>query len=107
MSLNAIELVNGLLGFEYETAAFDWLSLHAGLQFLVAEAMNPEDATSAYAVGPEVGARLFMLGSAPEGFWVGPYTGLAFVSGKSYFERSGDIGFTAGGMAGLTLIVFD
>lgn len=107
ITLNPIELVNGLLSFEAETAPFDMLSLHAGMQFLVEEALHPDDNSSAFAIGPEIGARLFVFGDAPEGFWVGPFAGLAFVSGKNNFERSGDLGFNTGAMAGMTMLFFD
>lgn len=107
ISLNPIELPNGLLGFEYERAVFDNLSVHAGLNFLVDEALNPNDAISAYAIGPEAGLRFFLAGTAPQGLWLGPFAGISYVSGKKDLERRGDIGFSAGAMAGATMIFFD
>jgi hypothetical protein len=107
LTMNAIELVNGLLSFEYETAPSSLFSLHAGMSFLVSEALHPNDAVSAFAIGPEVGARLFFLGDAPSGFWIGPFGGLSFVSGKKNLERQGELGFTAGVLAGVSWVVFD
>lgn len=100
-TVNPFDLSAGIINFEYEGALGPFLSLHMGLDFLVFD-------DDVMAVGPRMGARLFLFGGAPGGLWAGPFGGVAYVRGDNAAGEEGqDIGAYAGGMVGYTLIPFD
>jgi hypothetical protein len=106
LTVNPIDAVNGFLNFEYEHALGSWVSLHAGLNFLVWEGVWQQPHGSTFAFGPEAGVRLFLIGDAPQGLWLGPYVGLGYVRVDQTPGLDG-VGLYGGAMVGGTLVAFD
>lgn len=108
VTVNPIDLVNGSVNFEIESAIASRVSLYGGVTFLVWEGVfNERDGDGYFAIGPELGARLFLLGDAPVGLWVGPFAGLAYVSVEDSGRTAEALGAYAGGMAGVTVVMLD
>lgn len=106
-TVNPFDLSAGIINFEYEGAIGPFLSMHMGLDFLTFDGFSESDG-DIFAVGPEMGLRLFPFASAPAGIWAGPFAGVTYLRGES--QRGEDvhgIGGYAGGMIGFTLIPFD
>jgi hypothetical protein len=107
LTLNIIDPGGRTASLEIEHAIYPWLSVHGGLTALIDEALRSQAEVSAYGLGPEGGLRLFLLGDAPHGLWIGPSATIAWINGKSGRDREQAIGFAASGMAGLTVLLFD
>ncbi len=107
ITVQPIDLFTGNINLEYERALASRVGLYAGLNFLVMRGLLlPQETRQRLAIGPELGLRIYLIGRAPGGLWVGPYVNAAYVRDTS----PGD-GFTrdalalgAGGMAGLNLL---
>ncbi|MCA9583620.1 MAG: hypothetical protein KC416_17595 [Myxococcales bacterium] len=107
ITVNPVDLVNGQFNFEFEGAVSPFASLHAGVNFLVWDGVFTDDSGDTFTIGPEVGFRLFPFMGAPEGLWLGPYAGLAYVHASRGGSDATGMGYYFGGMVGATLILFD
>jgi hypothetical protein len=108
VTVNPVDLVNGVVNFEIEGALAERVSMYGGVTFLVWEGVfNERDGDGYFAAGPELGLRLFLLGDAPIGLWVGPYAGLAYVTVEDGGASADALGIYAGGMAGVTVALLD
>ncbi len=108
VTVNPVDLVNGSVNFEIESALASRLSLYGGVNFLVWEGVfNDREGDGYFAVGPELGLRLFLLGEAPVGLWVGPFAGIAYVSVEDSGRSAEAVGGYVGGMAGVTVVMLD
>ncbi|MCA9602212.1 MAG: hypothetical protein KC417_09320, partial [Myxococcales bacterium] len=107
VTVNPIDLVNGYVNFEIDTAIASALSFHAGLNFLVWDGVWEEHSGDAFAIAPELGLRLYPFLSAPAGLWIGPFVGVAYVSVDNGNDSASTAGVYAGGEIGFTLILFD
>ena len=108
LTVNPIDLVNGYINFELDAALVPFLSFHSGVTFVVWDGVWDDDVNGdIFAVGPEMGLRLYPFAGAPGGLWVGPYAGLAYVRVESQSGVERSAGFYGGGMVGATLIIAD
>ncbi len=103
LSLNPAILLLGGIGAELEGAVGANVSLFASPSVLLFPSpLLWSDATnvSVSGFGIDGGLRVFPGGSAPKGFWFGPYGGLAVASVTSGRNRSKLHARTVGGMLG-------
>jgi hypothetical protein len=105
VTVSPIELFSGQFNIEYEHALRDYFSLYGGLNFLAFRGVWAVDYDRAFAVGPEFGARAYLIGNAPAGLWVGPYVGLAYVSNTYNGSTVSSLGYGVGAMAGVNLLI--
>lgn len=104
-----LDLLVGTIRFEYEHALAQFLSVHVTAGALLFEGLGvtiPEGA-SYYALAGGLGARFFMLGHAPEGFWIGPRAQLAYANVKIDDASGSGVGYSAGGELGYTFLFGD
>ena len=106
-TVQPFDLATGIVNFEYEGALLPFVSIHMGLDFLTWDGFSAGDG-DVFAVGPEMGLRVFPFMAAPAGFWLGPFAGVAYVRAENQLGEDVErIGGYAGGMVGFTLIPFD
>lgn len=103
LTVNPVGLVNGQINFEIEHATGPKTSVYGGLNFLIVQPQFGSPGGRVTGVGPELGARFFILGTAPEGVYVSPFVDAAILQNRDDVS----LGYAVGGMAGLTLIPFD
>jgi hypothetical protein len=104
ITANPLDLVSGIVNFQLEHAIAYRASAYVGVNFLVISPVWDHSRGSGYfAVGPEAGVRFFLIGTAPEGLFIGPFGTIDYVSASDHSTA----GFSAGGMAGVTVIAFD
>lgn len=102
-----LELAHGSFNFEYEGVLVPFVSFHMGLDFLTFDGFDEDDG-DLFAVGPQMGLRLYPFMGAPSGFWINPFVGVTYVRGETQLGESvEDLGGYAGGMIGATIIPFD
>src|SRR3954468_10538022 len=78
LTVNPIDLFTGNINIEYERAVASRVGLYGGLNFLVMHGvLLPNDTTKRFAIGPELGVRIYLIGRAPGGVWLGPYVNAA------------------------------
>lgn len=106
ITMMPVELFSGTLNIEYEQALASYASLYGGLNFIAFRGVLATGYDRAFVVGPEVGARFYLLGDAPAGLWIGPYLGASFVSNTVAGTTRDSFGWGAGAMAGINLIFF-
>lgn len=102
-TLNPLALQNQQLGVEYERAFGKGLSLYLAPEFAY---RRTEEAWQLTLAGT-LGARLFVLGSAPSGIYFGPEVSTLYQRGYrgQVLRRSWGLGF--GGSVGWTLVLFN
>jgi hypothetical protein len=105
ITVNPIDLFTGTANIEYERALSTWISLYGGINFLYFGGVLRLDTPTRFAIGPELGARLYVIGNAPSGLWLGPYVNTAYVSNYSGGSNYGSLGLGAGAMAGFNLVL--
>ena len=109
VTLNPLPLVAGIVSVEYERAVHDRVSLFlqpSVIAFKGAYPKLPED-SSLWGLGANAGARLFVTGRAPEGFWIGPQAGVAYVNATLHDVNGSAVGYSAGGLVGYTWLFGD
>ena len=107
LTVNPIDLFTGTINIEYERAVANKVGLYGGLNFMVMRGLlYSQDAGNRFAVGPELGLRLYLIGRAPGGLWLGPYVNGAYVrhSGNDDFGARDSLALGGGGMAGVNLL---
>lgn len=107
LSINPALLLLGGIGAEVEGAVGANVSLFASPSVLLFPSpLLLPDATdvSVSGFGLEGGLRVFPGGSAPKGFWIGPYAGLASASATSGRSSGHASALTVGGMLGYSWI---
>ena len=63
------------------------------------------ETSSTFAFGPEAGLRLYLIGNAPAGPWLGPYADASLVQNSYAGQNLVSLGCSAGRMAGLNVVV--
>jgi len=103
ITLNPLALRFQQLGIEYERALGPVFSIYLAPQ----GAYGRQGGSSSLSLGAELGLRVFFLGKAPVGLWIGPeLSGTYGRQSSGGVTRSG-FGFGVGGGAGWTLVFFD
>jgi hypothetical protein len=105
ITVNPIDLFTGTANVEYERALTSWISLYGGINFLYFGGVLRLNTPTRFAIGPELGARLYVIGNAPAGLWLGPYVNTAYVSNYDGATSYGSLGLGAGAMAGFNLVL--
>jgi hypothetical protein len=98
-------LIDGRINFEFDSALNPWLSFNAGVNFLAFNGVFDNTEDSYFAVGPRFGLRLYMLGTAPAGLWIGPFIDLYYVRWGETQEDRRAFGLATGGEIGVTFIL--
>ncbi|MBX7117293.1 MAG: DUF3575 domain-containing protein [Myxococcaceae bacterium] len=106
ITLAPVELFSGTFNIEYEHAVAPWVGLYGGVNFLAFRGVLSPGYDRTLSVGPEVGARFYLLGNAPAGLWLGPYLGAAYVSNTAQGISQSSFGWGVGAMAGVNLVLF-
>lgn len=105
ITVSPLDLFTGTFNLEYERAVASSLGIYGGVNFLYFDGVLRPGAGTVFAVGPEIGARLYLIGDAPAGLWLGPYLNGAYVRNVSGGVASSSFGYGAGGMAGFNLVL--
>lgn len=92
ITVNPLAFLFGTANVEIEHGFHDRFSLFAGPQLLFLDDI--------FGVGVQGGARVFMIGHAPEGFWIGPQFTFAYAS---VGDATG-VAYGLGGLLGYTFI---
>lgn len=107
LTVNPIDLFTGTINLEYERAIASRVGFYGGMNFLVMRGvLLPSQTARRFAIGPELGVRIYLIGRAPGGIWLGPYVNAAYVR-ESYdggnYNRD-NLALGAGGMGGVNLL---
>ncbi len=103
LTTDPLGLLAGRVNLQIEGAASSFLSLYGGINFLVIEPLLGDSHGRVFGVGPEIGLRFYLIGDAPEGWYLGPYMDIAYLTR----DDSSDVGYALGGATGFNLILFD
>ena len=95
VTTNPLGMALGIFNLEYERAVYDRVSIYGGPSYF---GLGVDD-TSIDAFGIDAGARFFVSGQAPEGFFLSPGVGVAHVSATG---SDSVIGWTASALFGYT-----
>jgi hypothetical protein len=106
ITVNPIDLFTGTINIEYERAVASRIGVYTGLNFIAYRGVLLPQAASRIALGPEIGMRVYLIGRAPGGLWLGPYLNAAWVHDTSpdAVTTRDTLGLGAGGMAGINLL---
>lgn len=96
ITTNPLGMALGIFNIEYERAVSDRVSVYGGPSYF---GLGIGD-ESIDAFGLDLGARFFVSGQAPEGFFLSPGLGLAYVTASATDESL--FGWTASGLLGYT-----
>ncbi len=97
----------GIVKVEYESAISSWSSVYVAPSVLAFKSpllSEPQD-SSLVAAGVDTGVRFFFTGRAPEGVWIGPQVGLAYVQGSVNGEQASAVGYDCAALFGGTVLV--
>ncbi|HEY8209368.1 MAG TPA: hypothetical protein VIG99_17890 [Myxococcaceae bacterium] len=103
ITLNPLAIRNQQLGIEYERALGPIFSIYLQPQAAYAR----RGGASSLWVGGEAGLRVFFLGKAPVGLWIGPEASGTYGRVTSEGVTRSGWGFGVGAAAGWTLVFFD
>ncbi|HVE86434.1 MAG TPA: hypothetical protein VND93_26440 [Myxococcales bacterium] len=103
ITLNPLALRYQQLGIEYERALGPVFSIYLSPQ----AAYGVRGGASSLQVGAEAGLRVFFLGKAPVGLWIGPEVSGTYGRVSSDGVTRWGVGTGVGGGAGWTLVFFD
>src|SRR5262245_14996911 len=71
LTVNPIDLFTGNINLEYERAVGSRVGLYGGINFLVMRGvLLPAETRQRFAIGPELGLRVYLVGRAPGGLWL-------------------------------------
>lgn len=104
LTVAPIDLFIGTLNLEFERALATRVSGYGALNLMLYRPILYPSQGNSFGLGPELGLRIYLLGRAPAGLWVGPYINALWVrnAGEGYSVDS--LGLGAGGMAGVNLV---
>ena len=105
ITINPLPLVIGMVSMEYERATSESLSLYVAPSYWSLSLGTDADEFSVFAYGLGLGARYFMTGVAPEGFWVAPGVELAFAGAEYRGAEGSGIGYGIGAQLGYTWLI--
>jgi hypothetical protein len=103
LTVEPIDLLTGTFNLQYERAFSPSLSAYLGLNYLYISGVDQPNSGTQLALGPEIGVRLYLIGRAPAGLWIGPDLSTAWVRNVSYGQEWDSLGYSAGGMVGVNL----
>jgi hypothetical protein len=103
LTVEPIDLLTGTFNLQYERAFSPALSAYLGLNYLYISGFDQPNSGTQLALGPEIGLRLYLIGRAPAGLWIGPDLSTAWVRNVSYGQEWDSIGYGVGGMVGINL----
>jgi len=107
ITINPLPLVVGMISGEFERAANDRVSIYVAPTYWNLSFGPDDDEFEIFSYGLGFGARYFMAGIAPEGFWIAPGVEVAY-AGAEYNGASGSsIAWGAGAQLGYTWLIGD
>src|SRR5258708_2768252 len=104
VTVNPIDMFLGTLNVEYERAVASRLGLYGGVNFGFYRGVLQTGDVRPMFVGPEVGLRVYLIGRAPGGLWIGPYGNAAWVRNTDTSGSIDSLGLGLGAMAGINLL---
>lgn len=104
-TVNPGALIDGRINFEFDSAINPWLSFNAGVNFLTFRGAFDDTDEDYFGIGPRFGLRLYMLGTAPAGLWIGPFVDLYYVNWPDGNQDDRGFGYATGGEIGVTFIL--
>ena len=107
LTINPLPLVLGMVALEYERATSENLSLYVAPSYWSLSFGSGDDEFGFASYGLGIGARYFMSGVAPEGFWVAPGIDIGFASAEWRGVEGSGVGFGIGAQLGYTWILGD
>jgi hypothetical protein len=105
VTVNPIDMFTGTLNVEYERAVASRLGLYGGLNFGYMRGVLSTSEVRPLAIGPELGLRVYLIGRAPGGIWIGPYGNMAWVRNTDASGSVDSLGLGFGAMAGINLLL--
>lgn len=103
LTVEPIDLLTGTFNMQFERAFAPSLSAYLGLNYLYVTGLEVPGSATEVALGPEAGIRLYLIGRAPAGLWLGPDISTAWVRNVGDGRVMDRAGLSAGGMVGLNL----
>jgi hypothetical protein len=94
LTVEPIDLLTGTLNLQYERALIPAVSGYVGFNYLYFSGYDEPNAGTQLAIGPEIGLRLYLVGRAPAGLWIGPDLGTAYVENLRNGEHTVSLGFS-------------
>jgi hypothetical protein len=104
ITVNPIDMFTGTLNVEYERAVASRLGLYGGLNFGYMRGVLSGGDVRPLFIGPELGMRVYLIGRAPGGLWLGPYGNFAWVRNSDQTGSIDSFGLGFGAMAGINLL---
>ncbi len=105
VTVNPIDMFTGMLNVEYERAVATRLGLYGGVNFGYMRGVLSNSDVRPLTVGPEIGLRVYLIGRAPGGLWIGPYGNAAWVRNTDASGSIDSLGLGFGAMAGINLLL--
>jgi hypothetical protein len=105
LTVEPIDLLTGTFNLQYERAISPSWSAYLGLNYLYVSGVDQPSSGTQLALGPEIGLRLYMIGRAPAGLWIGPDLSAAWVRNVGFGEQWDSLGYSVGGMVGVNLVL--
>jgi hypothetical protein len=105
LTVEPIDLLTGTFNLQYERAFSPSWSAYLGLNYLYVSGADQPNSGTQLALGPEIGLRLYLIGRAPAGLWIGPDLSTAWVRDVSYGQEFDSLGYSVGGMVGVNLVL--
>jgi hypothetical protein len=107
LTIDPASLAFGVVKVEYERAFSSWGSVYVAPSVLAFQSplLSSPKNSGFTAAGADTGVRFFFTGRAPEGLWVGPQLGLAYVQGTANGEQASAVGYDCAAIVGGTVLV--
>ena len=116
LSINALEVINGSIGVEYERVLIPRLSLAVGVSFYDSD-LNVFGSGGTTVIGPEftLQPRFYILRDAPRGLYLSPFFSLDYLNASGIDDGLGDggtlsangFGYSVGGIVGWSWLFWD
>lgn len=92
---------------EFEHAVSPGVSLFVGPSVIIGTPSTTYANESYFGVGVSFGARFFMFGNAPRGFFLSPFAEIAYASASVNGASGSGVAFAVGGLVGYTWLIGD
>jgi hypothetical protein len=104
VTVQPIDLFTGTLNIEYERVLAKRIGAYGAVNFMMYRPILYPSPGSSFGLGPEIGLRVYLIGNAPAGLWIGPYINALWVRNVAEGYIVDSLGLGAGGMAGVNLV---
>ncbi len=100
ISVNLLDAIDGYFNAGWEHVLGDSWSLYLGAEVLAFRGVFDDYEGSVVALGPVLGANLYLIGDAPQGLFLGPFVIGSWVRVSDGTNSASDFGYAFGGRIG-------